>query len=72
MEVRLLRPRLPEPFHTIAAINPVFYLIDGIRCGFTGHADGSLAVGVAMVVRGSGGRCIASSHEAIGSRPERA
>jgi ABC-2 type transport system permease protein len=42
--------QLPEPFHTIAATNPFFYLIDGIRFGFTGHADGSLAVGVAVVL----------------------
>jgi ABC-2 type transport system permease protein len=42
--------QLPEPFHTIAAINPLFYLIDGIRFGFTGHADGSLLVGVTLVL----------------------
>ncbi len=42
--------RLPEPFHAIAAINPFFYLIDGIRFGFTGHADGSLALGAVVVV----------------------
>jgi ABC-2 type transport system permease protein len=42
--------QLPEPFHVIATINPFFYLIDGIRFGFTGHADGSLVVGVAVVV----------------------
>lgn len=41
---------LPEPFHTIAAINPFFYLIDGIRFGFTGDADGSLALGAVVVV----------------------
>jgi ABC-2 type transport system permease protein len=42
--------QLPEPFHAIAAINPFFYLIDGIRFGFTGHADGSLLLGAAVVV----------------------
>ena len=42
--------QLPEPFHTIAAINPLFYLIDGMRFGFTGHADGSLLVGVVLVL----------------------
>ncbi|HEX5079001.1 MAG TPA: ABC transporter permease [Geminicoccaceae bacterium] len=42
--------QLPEPFHAIAAINPLFYLIDGIRFGFTGHADGSLPLGVVVVV----------------------
>jgi ABC-2 type transport system permease protein len=42
--------QLPEPFHTVAAINPFFYLIDGIRFGFTGHADGSLLLGILMVI----------------------
>jgi ABC-2 type transport system permease protein len=37
---------LPEPFHTITHFNPVFYLIDGFRYGFIGHADGSLLIGV--------------------------
>ncbi len=36
---------LPEPFRTASHFNPFFYLIDGFRAGFTGHADGSLAVG---------------------------
>ena len=36
---------LPEPFHTITHFNPVFYLIDGFRYGFIGHADGSLLLG---------------------------
>jgi ABC-2 type transport system permease protein len=41
--------QLPEPFHAIAAINPFFYLIDGIRFGFTGHADGSILIGALAV-----------------------
>ena len=40
--------RLPEPFRTASHFNPFFYLIAGFRYGFIGHADGSLAVGVAM------------------------
>jgi len=40
--------RLPEPFRTFSHFNPFFYLIDGFRYGFTGHAEGSLAVGVAL------------------------
>ena len=36
---------LPEPFRSITHFNPVFYLIDGFRYGFIGHADGSLLVG---------------------------
>jgi ABC-2 type transport system permease protein len=40
--------RLPEPFRTLSAYNPFFYLIDGFRYGFIGEADGSLGVGVAV------------------------
>ncbi|MGN6062690.1 ABC transporter permease [Brevundimonas sp. UBA7507] len=39
---------LPEPFATISKFNPFFYLIDGFRAGFIGHAEGSLMVGVVM------------------------
>ena len=38
--------RLPEPFRTFSHFNPFFYLIDGFRYGFIGHAEGSLAIGV--------------------------
>lgn len=41
--------RLPEGFHAIALANPFFYMIDGFRYGFIGHADGSLAVGLMVV-----------------------
>ena len=40
--------RLPEPFRTFSHYNPFFYLIDGFRYGFIGHAEGSLAVGAAL------------------------
>ena len=40
--------RLPEPFRTASQYNPFFYLIAGFRYGFIGHADGSLAIGVAV------------------------
>ena len=36
---------LPEPFHVVALINPFFYMIDGLRYGFTGHADGPVLIG---------------------------
>lgn len=39
---------LPEPFATISHWNPFFYLIDGFRYGFIGHAEGSLLIGVIM------------------------
>lgn len=37
--------RLPDAIRSIAFVNPFFYMIDGFRAGFIGHADGSLAVG---------------------------
>jgi len=40
--------RLPEPFRTFSRFNPFFYLIDGFRYGFIGHAEGSLAAGAAL------------------------
>jgi len=42
--------RLPEPWHMLALWNPFFYMIDGFRYGFIGHADGSLAIGVAVLL----------------------
>ena len=41
--------RLPEPFRTASAYNPFFYMIDGFRYGFIGHAEGSVLAGVAIV-----------------------
>jgi ABC-2 type transport system permease protein len=40
--------RLPEPFATLSRFNPFFYLIDGFRYGFIGHADSDLRVGVVL------------------------
>jgi ABC-2 type transport system permease protein len=40
--------RLPEPFRTASHFNPFFYLIDGFRYGFIGHAESSLFTGVGM------------------------
>ena len=42
--------RLPLIWQTIAHFNPLFYLIDGFRYGFIGHADGSLLIGVLVVI----------------------
>ena len=42
--------RLPEPFFTASQLNPFFYLIDGFRYGFIGKADGSLIVGIIVVL----------------------
>jgi ABC-2 type transport system permease protein len=41
--------RLPEPWHLVALLNPFFYMIDGFRYGFLGHADGDLAIGLAVM-----------------------
>jgi ABC-2 type transport system permease protein len=40
---------LPGPFLLAAHLNPFFYLIDGLRFGFTGHADGSIVIGAIAV-----------------------
>lgn len=42
--------RLPEPFRSFSHFNPFFYLIDGFRYGFIGHAEGSVAVGMTMTL----------------------
>mgnify|MGYP001305088930 CR=1 FL=1 len=41
---------LPEPFLTFSHFNPVFYLIDGFRYGFTGVAEAPLAIGLAATM----------------------
>jgi ABC-2 type transport system permease protein len=41
--------QLPGPFLLAAHLNPFFYLIDGLRFGFTGHADGSVVIGALAV-----------------------
>jgi len=41
---------LPDSLHALAYANPFFYMIDGFRAGFIGHADGSVGLGVAVVL----------------------
>ncbi len=41
---------LPQPFLGLSHVNPVFFLIDGFRYGFTGAHEASLAVGVAVTL----------------------
>lgn len=41
---------LPPLFQAAVHLNPFFYMIDGFRYGITGHADGSLAAGLAVMV----------------------
>jgi len=42
--------RLPEPFASLSAFNPVYYLIDGFRAGFTGNAEADLSTGIAVTM----------------------
>jgi ABC-2 type transport system permease protein len=42
--------RLPPSWHFVALFNPFFYMIDGFRYAFIGRADGSIAVGIAVMV----------------------
>jgi ABC-2 type transport system permease protein len=42
--------RLPQPWHAVALWNPFFYMIDGFRYGFIGHADASVWVGIGVMV----------------------
>jgi len=41
---------LPDIWRTVSQLNPFFYLIDGVRYGFIGRADGSLGAGVAVTM----------------------
>jgi ABC-2 type transport system permease protein len=40
---------LPPIFQTMIQGNPLFYLIDGFRYGFTGEADANLMIGVVFI-----------------------
>jgi len=40
---------LPQAAQIAAHFNPFFYMIDGFRYGFIGHADGNLWIGVAVM-----------------------
>jgi ABC-2 type transport system permease protein len=46
--------RLPAFARAIAHINPFFYMIDGFRYGFTGHADAPPALGLAVLLAANG------------------
>ncbi len=41
--------RLPEPAQIVAQFNPFFYMIDGFRFGFIGHADAPPMTGVVVM-----------------------
>jgi ABC-2 type transport system permease protein len=42
--------RLPPLWQHVAHMNPLFYMIDGFRYGFIGHADGSLIAGIFVLL----------------------
>jgi ABC-2 type transport system permease protein len=42
--------RLPQVWQAVSHANPFFYAIDGLRYAFTGHADGSVALGMTVMV----------------------
>ena len=42
--------RLTPVFRAVAHVNPFFYMIDGFRYGFIGHADSSLLTGVVVMI----------------------
>ena len=56
--------KLPESWHLVAFLNPFFYMIDGFRYGFIGHADGSLTVGI-LVLLGVNGALWLLTHRMI-------
>ncbi len=41
---------LPGFWHDISHINPFFYMIDGFRYAFTGHADGDITAGALVLL----------------------
>lgn len=42
--------QLPPAWDFVAHLNPFFYMIDGFRYGFTGHADGNVLIGVSLLL----------------------
>ena len=42
--------RLPEVWQTVAHFNPFFYMIDGFRAGFIGHADMPIWIGILVMI----------------------
>ncbi len=41
--------RLPELGKFLAHLNPFFYMIDGFRAGFIGHADSNILTGILVM-----------------------
>jgi len=47
--------RLPKALVVVAHLDPFFYMIDGFRYGFIGHADGSLGAGLVVLTVANAG-----------------
>ena len=45
--------RLPEGWQLAAHLNPFFYMIDGFRYGFIGQSDGTLMIGMGVMLAGN-------------------
>jgi ABC-2 type transport system permease protein len=41
--------RLPGIWRDVSQFNPFFYMIDGVRYGFIGRADGSILIGALFI-----------------------
>jgi ABC-2 type transport system permease protein len=41
--------RLPHAWQAVAFANPFFYMIDGFRAAFIGHAEASIPLGIAVM-----------------------
>lgn len=54
--------RLPAAAQALAHLNPFFYMIDGFRYGFIGHADSNLAAGVAVMIGANAALWALNSH----------
>ncbi len=40
---------LPEPFQSLARLDPLYYLVDGLRYGFTGSSESNPAISAAVM-----------------------
>jgi ABC-2 type transport system permease protein len=40
---------LPAPWHELSHVNPVFYLVNGMRYGFLGHSDVSIWLSLGVI-----------------------
>ncbi len=45
---------LPAAGRAVVLLNPIFYVVDGVRWGFTGQAEGSLAFGAGILASAIG------------------